>query len=72
MQMWETLEQAVGQTIEAQTRDGSVRRGKLTSIRWEDVDWNGTPLRCPCELQLNAEIGDLLSWRQLSRVRVVL
>lgn len=70
--MWEVLEQAVGQTIEAQTRDGSVRRGKLTAIRWEDVDWNGTPMKCPRELQLNAEAGDLLSWRQLSRVRVVL
>jgi hypothetical protein len=59
----------VGERIEAETRDGGMRRGLLSGIVWESVQVDGQDLQTPVSLHLNNEPGDYLPWRQLLRIR---
>ena len=68
-EMYGALEACVGERVEAETRDGGLRRGVLTRIVWDHVQVDGQELSFPVELQLNNEAGDFLLWRQLLRVR---
>lgn len=54
--------------VHLETRDGSVREGRITAVKTEDVVVNGERYRIPLAFELNRDVQDLIEFRQIKQM----
>ncbi len=66
---WEIhLDEMVGKFVHLETRDGSIREGKLTGIETYDLEINNSTYRVPMCFQINGDALDTISFQQIKEM----
>lgn len=58
----------VGLFVHLETRDGSIREGKITGVDTESVVINGERYEIPVSFQLNRDVQDIIEFRQIKQM----
>ena len=60
------VKKLINTKVDLETKDGSRRSGKLTSVTWHSMLVDGSEVRWPKGVCMNGDKNDEISWDRLS------
>lgn len=64
------LAEGIGRYVHLETKEGIFREGKLTALRYRDIEMNGKTVDYPEAIELNGDSMDYISFDLVRRITI--